>query len=216
MKKIKLKKGVFISFEGIDGSGKSTQINLLFKSLKGLGYDCLLTREPGGTKESELIRNILLSSSSIYKWDNISELLLIMVARREHYCQFIKPAIFDGKIVLCDRFLDSTSAYQGAAKNIPMDTINLLSEITIENFLPDITFLLDLDIINATKRISERKEKNKFDSKDVSFYKKVRSEYMLLSKKYERIKKISAIEPINNIKDTILNITIEKIKMYEQ
>lgn len=147
-----MKKGLFISFEGGDGTGKSTQVRLLANRLVDQGYLVRTTREPGGTDVSEKIRDVLKFSSI----DSITELLLMFAARREHYVKTIRPLIDQGYIVICDRFYDSSLVYQGVLKNIPVDQIMQLKNMTLGNFEPDFTIILDIPSNVAKERILHR------------------------------------------------------------
>lgn len=148
-----MKNGHFISFEGGEGTGKSTQIRLLANRLVDQGYLVHITREPGGTEFSEKIRDILKSSSDI---DSITEFLLMFAARREHYIKTIRPLIDQGYFVLCDRFYDSSLVYQGVLKGIPIEQIMQLKEMTLGDFEPDFTIILDISSDIAKDRILRR------------------------------------------------------------
>ena len=163
-------RGTFISFEGIDGSGKSTQIELVKKYLHKNKKKVLFTREPGGTFEAELIRKLILSKNKKIKFDNKTEILLLLAARYEHYKKLIEPAITNGKIIICDRFIDSTLAYQCAGNNELKKFYFQISKSLINKFEPDLTILLDISPIKALERINERKNKNRYDNKNLSFF----------------------------------------------
>ena len=147
------KSGHFITFEGCDGVGKSTQIAMLADFLTNKGINVIQTREPGGTIISESIRDILKSNFHI---DAITETLLIFAARREHFIQKIKPALDTGSWVLCDRFCDSTIVYQGVLKNVDIKEILHIQQLTIGDFEPDLTILLDISYNSAQKRVNLR------------------------------------------------------------
>lgn len=169
-------RGKFISFEGIDGSGKSTQTLLLHDYLLSQKLDVLLTREIGGSAASELIRDIVINSDL----EPMSELLLIMAARSEHIHKAILPALEAGKIVISDRFVDSSFAYQ-AALGIHQELIYRLHDQLFNGLYPDITFFIDLNIEQANIRLNKRGNKDKFDSMDMSFHQKVRANYVDLT-----------------------------------
>jgi dTMP kinase len=135
-----MNKPLFITFEGGEGSGKTTQIKLLQQYLLSKNIDCITTREPGGCENAESIRNLLLSGAGD-KWNAISETLLFQAARIEHIEKVIKPALLSKKIVLCDRFLDSTIVYQGIGKGLGGEYIKQLYQMTVGNFTPDLTFI---------------------------------------------------------------------------
>ena len=136
--------GLLITFEGGEGTGKSTQSKLLYDYLKSKTTDVILTREPGGCKESENIRNLLVKGN-INKWDPITESLLHNAARREHIKNIIKPALLKNKIVICDRYIDSTMAYQGIGQGVNSNFLNILSKEITEKIVPNITLIFDID-----------------------------------------------------------------------
>ncbi len=208
----KTTKGFLVTFEGIDGSGKSTQIKILEKNLLDRNFKVLLTREPGGTYEGEEIRKILLSEDKKYEWDSLSELLLIMIARREHYLKVLLPAIQNGTIVLCDRFLDSTVAYQCGGNKLSKDIYNNLSSLVLKKFLPDITILLDLPVEESYNRIQKRGILNKFDSYSIDFYQNVRDEYLAIAKKNTRVKLFNALSSKDYLCKEILDVILKKIQ----
>lgn len=148
-----MKKGFFISFEGGEGTGKSTQVRLLANKLAEQGNLVHITREPGGTELSEKIRDILKTTSNI---DSITEMLMMFAARREHFIKSICPLLDQGYIVLCDRFYDSSLVYQGILKNVSIEKIMQLKEMTLGNFEPDFTIILDIPSSVAKKRIQGR------------------------------------------------------------
>ena len=149
-----MNKGCFITFEGIDGSGKSTQISLLEKKLRDAGYDVLLTREPGGTEIGEKIRSIILDPSN-EEMDQMTEAYLYASSRAQLVRQVIVPAVNEGRIVICDRFVDSSIAYQAYGRQMG-ETIELLNSFAVGECLPDITFLLRIEPENTRSRMEER------------------------------------------------------------
>ena len=183
------KKGYFVSFEGIDGSGKSTQINLIksFFSAK-TNQKVLFTREPGGTTEAELIRKLVINSETNISWEIKTEILLLFAARHEHYKKVIKPAMDQGKLIICDRFIDSTIAYQCNGKKELKDFCYHLSNLLLSDFIPDLTILLDIDPNLTLGRIKERNKSNRYDKKSLEFFKKVRNEYINIAKEFSRVK----------------------------
>ena len=166
----KSKKGLFISFEGGEGVGKSTQIELLKTSLKKKNINVLSTREPGGTKEGELIRKFLVSGE-INSWDSYSESLLFNALRREHINKIINPSLFKGDIVLCDRFIDSTIVYQGVGGTINQTLLLNLHKNFCYDLYPDITFFLSLDPKVGLDRTLSRNNKteNRFENMGLSY-----------------------------------------------
>ncbi len=170
----------FITFEGIEASGKSTQANLLDQSLKSKGFVTLLTREPGGTKVAEEIRNILISGE-IDKLDGTTELLLNFAARRNHVENLIKPALSEGKIVVSDRFYDSTMAYQGYGHQVDLNVIKQVQKLAIGDFAPDFTFLIDIDFALADWRINRRPGNNRYEKMNKDFHLKVRDGFLKIA-----------------------------------
>ena len=179
---------MFITFEGIEGSGKTTQIKYIAEFLKSKGHDCVITREPGGTAIGKKIRAILLDPEN-GQLDPLSELLLYAADRAQHIRSKIKPALSEGKIVICDRFSDSTTVYQGYARGLNIELIRALNHMVLENLIPDITFLLDLDphigLNRAWKQINNGSRENnesRFEEEALSFHERVRSGYLELAR----------------------------------
>ena len=205
-------RGTFISFEGIDGSGKSTQIELVKKYLQKNKKKVLFTREPGGTFEAELIRKLILSKNKKIKFDNKTEILLLLAARYEHYKKLIEPALTNGKIIICDRFIDSTLAYQCAENNELKEFYFQISKLLINKFEPDLTILLDISPIKALERINERKDKNRYDKKNLSFFSNVRKNYNELAKNNSRIQKLNALNDKKILAEKIRKLIINLLK----
>lgn len=201
---MKLKKGVFISFEGPEASGKSTQLKLLKKYFIKNKIPHLITREPGGTEISEKLRKIILN-----KKNNITsteELLLLMASRLNHVNNVIIPALSQSKIVISDRFADSTFVYQGYVNNFGMNKTMRLHKELINNFLPSKTFLFNLSPDKILKRLKKRKISNKYDKIDINFHKKVINGYRKLSKTSKRFVVIDAEKDFQIINKTIISI----------
>ena len=174
---------LFITFEGGDGSGKSTQVNLLKNYLDNLNFETIKTREPGGTPSAEILRN-LLTTGEVEKWTPMSEALLMWASRYEHLIQVIEPALNSGKNVICDRFYDSTYAYQGVAHNLGIDKMEKLKKIIIGDIEPDVTFVLDIDPKVGLKRSLNRpNQENRFESYNIDFHNKIRSAFLEIAKK---------------------------------
>ena len=174
---------LFITFEGGDGSGKSTQVNLLKDYLDNLNFETIKTREPGGTPSAEILRD-LLTTGEVEKWTPMSEALLMWASRYEHLIQVIEPALNSGKNVICDRFYDSTYAYQGVAHNLGIDKMEKLKKIIIGDIEPDITFVLDIDPKVGLKRSLDRSNKeNRFESYNIDFHNNIRSAFLEIAKK---------------------------------
>lgn len=194
---------MFISFEGIEGSGKSTQVKKLHEFFLSKKVDSVLTREPGGTKAGELVRAVLLNEE-IEKLDAKSELFLNFAARIEHVEKLIKPALAAKKNVICDRFFDSTFAYQGSAFGIDFSLIEEVKKIAIGDFAPDITFLIDVPLEVAFKRIETRSDNNRYEKLGLEFHQKVRDGFLLLAKKNPRIKIINGNQNADEVFAQIL------------
>ena len=195
----------FISFEGIEGCGKSTQAKRLYEYFLSKQMDCLLTREPGGSLAGERIREILLDEN-IEKLTPTSELLLNFSARIEHVEKVIKPALKSGKIVICDRFVDSTFAYQGSAMGLSFEVIRQIQKIAIGEFLPDITFLINVPVNEAFARISDRGNNNRYEKLGKEFHQKVYEGFFELAKKNSRINIVDGTQNQQQVFQKILNI----------
>ena len=205
-------RGTLISFEGIDGSGKSTQIKLIKKYLDKYKKRILFTREPGGTLEAELIRKLILSKNKDITFNKKTEILLLLAARYEHYKKLIEPAISEGEIVICDRFIDSTLAYQCTENQKLKEFYFKISKLLINNFEPNLTILLDISPHKALERIYNRKKNNRYDHKDLTFFSNVRKSYNKLAKNNSRIKKLNALDNKNILAKKIQNLIINLIK----
>lgn len=193
--------GLLITFEGGEGTGKSTQSKLLYDYLKSKTKDVILTREPGGCTESENIRNLLVKGN-INKWDPITESLLHNAARREHIKNIIKPALLKNKIVICDRYIDSTMAYQGIGQGVNSNFLNILSKEITENIVANITFIFDIDPDISLKRAKKRDKNtnNRYENFDLSFHKNIRNYFKSLintNKRYILIDASNSIEEIH-------------------
>lgn len=182
-------KAKFITFEGIEGSGKSTQAKKLHEFFSEKKIASVLTREPGGTPASEAIRAILIDEK-IEKLEAKTELFLNFAARLEHVEKRIKPALQQNKIVISDRFFDSTFAYQGSAFGLDENLIESVKKMTIQDFAPDITFLIDVPVDVAFARIVNRLDNNRYEKFGQEFHQKVRDGFLHLAKKNPRIKVI--------------------------
>ena len=193
--------GLLITFEGGEGTVKSTQSKLLYDYLKSKTTDVILTREPGGCKESENIRNLLVKGN-INKWDPITESLLHNAARREHIKNIIKPALLKNKIVICDRYIDSTMAYQGIGQGVNLNFLNILSKEVTENIVANITFIFDIDPDISLKRAKKRDKNtnNRYENFDISFHRNIRNYFKSLintNKRYILIDASNSIEEIH-------------------
>ena len=184
------KKSIFVTFEGIEGSGKSYQSKKLYKSIKKRGIPVLLTREPGGTPGAEKIRRIILEDYfnlySKIKFNKYTDTLLYLAARNEHIKNKIKPAISKRKIIICDRFIDSTLAYQVYGKGVSKTLVNLIHKYILGGIKPDLTFLLKVNISKAMNRLKNRKKKNRYDKFSRNFYNKVQNAFIKIAKKNKK------------------------------
>ena len=179
------KKSLFVTFEGIEGSGKSYQSKKLYKKIKGMNYPVIYSREPGGTRSAEIIRKIILSGAK-NKFSKITDTLLYLSARNEHIEKKLKPAILKKKIIICDRYIDSTEAYQVYGKGVNKSLVNSIHKEILNNIKPDITFILKLKISKAFKRMNKRKNKNRYDKFSKTFYKRVQKAFIRIANKNKR------------------------------
>lgn len=185
--------GKFITFEGGEGSGKSTQLGLLWEAFNAAHIPCLKTREPGGSPGAEQIRKLLVSGD-VNAWDPMAETLLFYAARLDHVNTMIRPALAQGKTVICDRFSDSTMVYQGVGKNVSENSIQQMHKLSLGDFMPDLTLILDIDpalgLERAMKRVGDdvsaealAKTETRFESMDIAFHEKVRAGFLAIAKK---------------------------------
>ena len=187
---MKKRKGSFITFEGPEASGKSSQIILLKEYLKKKNIPFIITREPGGTIISESIRNIILNKKN--KISDLEEILMLMAARSNHIEEVIKPALIQNKIVISDRFADSTFVYQGYLNGFGINSAKKLHKDLLNNFLPNKTFLFNLNPKEIIRRLKNRKVKNKYDKNNLLFHKKISLGYKIISKNQKRFINIDA------------------------
>ena len=199
-------KGYFISFEGIDGSGKSTQIQKLAKFLETLGFDVVITREPGGSVGGEEIRNLLLQGN-VDRWSAETEILLFTAARRDHLERIILPALEHGKVVICDRFTDSTRMYQGMRGPNLRNLVDMLNEKII-NFDPDLTVIIDMDPQISLKRAKSRKTvEERFEDFGVEMQSKMRQGFIELAGEFSnRIEIVDGQQSVDNLAHDICTI----------
>ncbi len=203
------KKGIFITMEGPDGAGKSTQIDLLKKYLEGKGYNILLTRDPGGNDISEAIRGIILNKD-FTEMGYMTELLLYASARAQLVKENIKPALEAGTAVIADRFVDSSAVYQGIGRGLGIDTVYKVNEFALQGIMPDMTILMDLDAEVGLARKKNQAELDRMERESVDFHKKVVVGYRDLADRYpERILKVDAALQVQEIHDIIV-ANIEK------
>ena len=204
-------KGFFISFEGIDGSGKSTQIQHLAKYLETLGFDVIITREPGGSTGGEEIRNLLLQGE-VDRWSAETEILLFTAARRDHLERIIAPALEDGKIVICDRFTDSTRMYQGMRGPSLRNLVELLNDKIIK-WDPDLTIIIDINPETSLKRAKSRKTvEERFEDFGVELQIKMRQGFIKLSKEFNnRIEVVDGQQSVDELTQDICTLVKAKI-----
>lgn len=204
-----MKKGLFITFEGADGSGKTTQLNNVKSFLEEKGYDVVTTREPGALDIGQKIRNILLHHDGIVP--DKCEMFLFLADRANHVETFIKPAIEQGKIVLCDRHVDSTIAYQGYGRGQDISLLKDLNKIAVNGINPDLTLLFDVSTETAQTRVGS--EKDRMESAGIEFHRKVRNGYLELQKdNSNRIKLINANNSIETVFEDTKNIIIKLLQ----
>lgn len=205
--------GLFITFEGGEGAGKSTQCRRLKEALEKVGREVILTREPGGTPEAEKIRDLLVQRDG-GNWTAMAECLLFFAARQMHVETLIKPALAAGKIVICDRFTDSTVAYQGYGHGFDIPTIRAIETLTLNGFKPDITFLLDLPVADGLKRSLAQKDKSsgrentedRFEKMDVSFHEKLRQGFLTIAREDSwRCVVIDATQTADDVFNTVFS-----------
>ena len=194
-----MKKGIFITMEGPDGSGKSTQIELLKAYLEEKGYDVLITREPGGTRISEAIRGVILNRE-YSEMSPVTEMLLYASARAQLISEVVGPALESGKAVISDRFVDSSLVYQGMARGLGVENVYEVNLRAIGEYMPDVTFLLDLPAEVGIARKKDQKELDRMELESLEFHKAVAEGYRSLHTRFpERIEKIDATLPIEEI-----------------
>ena len=200
--------GIFITMEGPDGSGKTTQIDLLKKYLEKKGYDIVIAREPGGTVIGEAIRKIILNPE-YEEMGHMTELLLYASARAQLVNQVIKPALTEGKAVICDRFVESSAVYQGIGRGLGVGTVYEVNNYALGDVQPKLTIFMDLDAEEGIKRKKEQAELDRMEKEDLSFHKRVVDGYRQLAKLYpERIVPVDATLPI----DTIHSMIVEEVE----
>tara|TARA_Y100000782_G_scaffold36627_1_gene41046 strand:- start:2804 stop:3460 length:657 start_codon:yes stop_codon:yes gene_type:complete len=206
---VTLKPGLFISFEGGEGSGKSTQIRCLEKWFRDQGEDIVVTREPGGSPGAEEIRNLILTGDP-GRWDPVTEALLMFASRRDHVERTIRPALDSGKIVLCDRFADSSVAYQGYGHGLGADYIRKLWQLAIGDFKPDLTLIFDLPLELGLERASERfanvsAAEDRFERMGLEFHQRLRDGFReIASDEKDRCHIIDASGDIETVSERVI------------
>ena len=201
-----MQRGLFITFEGADGCGKTTQIKLLKEYLEKSGYKVVLTREPGAKGLGEKIREILLNYDGVVS--DRCESFLFLADRAQNIDIIVNPAVQEGKIVLCDRHIDSTVAYQGYGRGLDLERINKLNQLATDGRMPDLTVVFDIDVETSMKRVG--KEKDRMESAGVDFFNRVRNGYLQLAKQEpDRIRVLDATKSIEEIHKDVVKIIEE-------
>lgn len=204
---------LFITFEGGEGSGKSSALRLLDEKLRAEGFQTVLTREPGGTPIAEQIRNVILDRANT-AMDARTEALLYAASRRQHLVEKVWPAIKEGKIVLCDRYLDSSLAYQGGARGLGIDEILNVNLFATEGTFPDLTLLFDIEPELGLARIAKnaQREVNRLDLEKIEFHKGVRATFLSLAKRYpDRFVVIDASQSLEKVVDDAYKAIKERL-----
>jgi len=208
------KKGIFITFEGIEGCGKSTQAKLLSKALRSFGQSVLLTREPGGPRISEEIRSILLNKE-FTEMNRLTEVFLYMASRAQHTLEWIIPALQEGTIVISDRYYDSTYAYQGAAREIPEKEIETINTIATTGLKPDVTYIVDVPVVIGLDRLhngTKAEDIDRLESEDIDFHERVKTGYLELAEKEPE--RVVVIDGTKNVKAIHQDIMKDMKKRY--
>ncbi|WP_164670599.1 dTMP kinase [Virgibacillus doumboii] len=206
--------GYFVTLEGGEGAGKSSILQSLEIKLKSLGYDVLTTREPGGIEIAEKIRKIILDPAHT-AMDGRTEALLYAAARRQHLVEKVLPALEKDKIVLCDRFVDSSLAYQGFARGLGMDDVFAINQFAIQDCMPDLTLFFDIEPKKGLERIATNKdrERNRLDLEDIQFHEQVYEAYKKLKARFpERIQVINADQPFEQVEEDTINQTVSHLE----
>ncbi|MCI7515581.1 MAG: dTMP kinase [Streptococcus sp.] len=211
-----MKNGIIISFEGPDGAGKTTVLEQVLPVLQEKGYDIITTREPGGVEIAERIRDVILDVNHV-AMDNKTELLLYMAARRQHYVEKVLPALEAGKVVLIDRFIDSSSAYQGAGRGLDKDIIRRLNDFATDGRKPDLTLYFDVESEIGLARIAKNAERevNRLDLEKLDMHKRVREGYLALTEQEKRIVTIDASRELAEVVSETLHTILEQLAKNE-
>ena len=206
--------GYFITLEGVEGSGKSTLIQSMKGFVENSGREVVVTREPGGIEISEQIRSVILDTRNT-KMDGHTEALLYAAARRQHLVERIVPSLEEGKIVLCDRFIDSSLAYQGFARGLGIEEVLSINEFAIGTFMPDLTLYLDLDPEIGLNRIRKNKgrEVNRLDLEEIDFHRNVREGYEAVIKRFpERMVRVDANQEMDKVFADVREVLLQRVK----
>lgn len=211
-----MKNGIIISFEGPDGAGKTTVLEQVLPVLQEKGYDIVTTREPGGVEIAEHIRDVILDVNHV-AMDSKAELLLYMAARRQHYVEKVLPALEVGKVVLIDRFIDSSIAYQGAGRGLDKDIITRLNDFATDGRKPDLTLYFDVESEIGLARIAKNAERevNRLDLEKLHMHKRVREGYLVLAEQEKRIVTIDASRELADVVSETLHTILEQLAKNE-
>ena len=208
--------GLFITFEGVEGAGKTTALSYIHNQLTEAGYQVIRTREPGGIEIAEKIRDVILNPEHT-AMEARTEALLYAAARRQHLVERVLPALEEGKIVLCDRFIDSSLAYQGYARGLGIDEVYEMNRFAIGDAMPDLTILFRIDPVEGLKRIAANKdrEQNRLDLEKIDFHQKVFDAYEQLIDRFpNRIQPIDASQPVEAVQNECLNLIQNQLKVH--
>lgn len=214
---MKESKGYFITFEGIEGAGKSTHAARLYETLKEKGYPVVLTREPGGTPIGEKLR-ALVTDPANGEMDKLTELLVMAASRAQHLHQVIRPALGEGKIVISDRFTDASLAYQGYGREIPLNMVRELNEMAAWNCRPDLTLLFDIEPYHAMSRVRDRRQieeqlPDRLERLTIDFYDRVRKGYLDLAyEEPQRFRKFDAAQPLDTLWGQVFECVMREIQ----
>ena len=206
-----MKKGYFITFEGPDGSGKTTVCNAVYQRLKDMGYDVVHTREPGGIEIAEKIRDIILDPQNVMM-DAKTEALIYAASRRQHLVEKVIPSIEDGKVVICERFVDSSLAYQGYGRELGFDEVLSINKFAIGDYFPDMTVYLDVDEKTGLERIKDRAFKDRLDQESIDFHHRVNEGYQKVIDVFkDRVSIVDASKPLDSVIEDALSRVKELI-----
>jgi dTMP kinase len=220
-------RGRFITFEGLDGTGKSTQIEKLAKALRARNVPVLVTREPGGTPTGEKIRHLILDSATT-QLSSLAEMALMFASRAQHILEVIQPALAEGKTVLCDRFTDSTEAYQGAGRKLGSARVLELHRLLCDDLQPDLTILMDSDVASSVDRARRRnqksskngrghKDENRFEQENRAFFARVRNSYLAIARREpQRVTVVNARGTPAATHLKILDVVCKKFRLAER
>jgi dTMP kinase len=195
--------GLFITFEGPDGAGKTTQVHNLAEVMQSKGYDVLVTREPGGTDIGDKIRELVLNPKHKEMFDH-TEVLLYAASRAQHVKEKIMPALQSGKIVICDRFVDASIAYQGYGLGFPIETVESINRFATAGLVPDRTYMLDLSVQEAQVRLRQREGLDRIERRGADYHERVRAGFAEIAKRHpERVRVVAANRPIEQVSQEI-------------